>query len=58
LFAFAQSRTRRPIRRFEFRAVAPLFVDQPIYLAPGDEDAEVWALRCDGAVAMSAKATF
>jgi 3-methylfumaryl-CoA hydratase len=57
LFAFAQSRAGREIRRFEFRAVAPLFVGQPIYLAPGEDD-DVQALRCDGAVAMSARATF
>ncbi len=56
LFAFALGRAGRPIRRFEFRAVAPLFVGQPIYLAPGDEKGEVQALRCDGAVAMNAKA--
>jgi 3-methylfumaryl-CoA hydratase len=58
LFAFAQSRAGRAIRRFEFRAVAPLFVGQPIYLAPGGEEGEVQALRCDGAVAMNAKAAF
>jgi 3-methylfumaryl-CoA hydratase len=57
LFAYAQARAGRQIRRFEFRAVAPLFVGQPIYLAPGKDD-EVQALRCDGAVAMSALATF
>ena len=60
LFAFAQKRmggeAGRPIRRFEFRAVAPLFVGQPIYLAPGGEPGEVQALRCDGAVAMNARA--
>src|SRR5579859_6549761 len=56
LFAFAEGRTRRPIRRFEFRAMAPLFVSQPIYLAPGEEEGDVQALRCDGAVAMSARA--
>ena len=58
LYAFAEARAERPIRRFEFRALAPLFVGQPIYLAPGDEAGDVQALRCDGAVAMSAKATF
>ena len=58
LFAFAQARAGGPIRRFEFRAVAPLFVSQPIYLAPGDREGEVQALRCDGAVAMSAQAGF
>jgi 3-methylfumaryl-CoA hydratase len=58
LFALAGQRGARPIRGFEFRAVAPLFAGQPIYLAPGAEPGEVQALRCDGAVAMSASATF
>ena len=58
LFAFAQARATGPIRRFEFRAVAPLFVGQPIYLAPGGGEGEVQALRCDGAVAMNAQAAF
>ena len=56
LFALAEANAGRPIRRFEFRAVAPLFVGQPIYLAPGGEEGEVQAIRCDGVVAMSAKA--
>ena len=58
LYAFAQARAGRPIRRFEFRAQSPLFAGQPITLAPGGEDGEVQAIRCDGAVAMSAKAGF
>jgi 3-methylfumaryl-CoA hydratase len=56
LFAFARARAGNPIRHFEFRAVAPLFAGQPIYLAPGDEEGEARAIRCDGAVAMNAKA--
>lgn len=42
---------------FEFRAQAPLFADQPVRLVntgPG----EFQALRCDGATATSAKATY
>lgn len=58
LFAFARARGGRDISRFEFRAVAPLFVGQPTYLAPGEREGEVQALRCDGAVAMSARAEF
>jgi 3-methylfumaryl-CoA hydratase len=58
LFAFAEARAGRPVRRFEFRAMAPLFVSQPIYLAPGEEQGEVQALRCDGVVGMAAKAVF
>jgi 3-methylfumaryl-CoA hydratase len=56
LFAFAQARAGGPIRHFAFRANAPLFVGQPIYLAPGDKADEVQAVRCDGAVAMTATA--
>lgn len=56
LFAFARARTGRPIRRFDFRASAPLFAGQPVYLAPGADPGEVQAIRCDGAVAMSARA--
>jgi len=58
LFALAQARGGRAIQRFEFRAVTPLFVGQPIYLAPGGDDGEVQAIRCDGVVAMIAKAVF
>jgi 3-methylfumaryl-CoA hydratase len=56
LFGFARARAGEEIRRFEFRAVAPLFVGQPIYLAPGEKEGEIQALRCDGAVAMNARA--
>jgi 3-methylfumaryl-CoA hydratase len=58
LFAFAKGRAGRDIQRFEFRAVNPLFVGQPIFLTPGGEAGEVQALRCDGAVAMNATAVF
>jgi 3-methylfumaryl-CoA hydratase len=58
LFGYAQARAGRPIRTFEFRAAAPLFAGQPILLAPGVQAGEVQAIRCDGAVAMTATATF
>ena len=58
LFAFSEARVGRPVRRFEFRASAPLFASQPIYLGPGEDEGEVQAVRCDGAVAMNAKAEF
>ncbi len=58
LFALAERRAGKPIRRFEFRAMAPLFCGQPIYLAQGSEVGEVQAIRCDGAVAMTARAGF
>ena len=56
LFALAQARAARPLRAFSFRAVAPLFAGQPVYLTPGDSEGDVQALRCDGAVAMTARA--
>jgi 3-methylfumaryl-CoA hydratase len=42
--------------RFRFRALAPLFVDQPVRLAAGG-DGRVDAVRCDGMIAMSAQWT-
>jgi 3-methylfumaryl-CoA hydratase len=55
----ALAQRRQPGRRlasFEFRASAPLFVDQPVRLI--DVDSEVQAIRCDAIPAMSARATF
>lgn len=46
-----------PPRRFTFRALAPLFVDQPVRLRPGAAPGSFVALRCDGAVAMQATVT-
>lgn len=43
-----------PLMRFSFRAMAPLFLGQPIYLRAAGDDA-VEAVRCDGAVAMRAE---
>lgn len=42
-----------PLARFSFRATAPLFLGQPIYLRTAGADA-VEAVRCDGEVAMRA----
>ena len=42
---------------FSFRAMAPLFVGQPITLRRSDENTYE-AVRCDGLIAMSAKASF
>jgi 3-methylfumaryl-CoA hydratase len=39
---------------FSFRALAPLFVNQPVRLRGGDEPNTVVAVRCDGQIAMSA----
>lgn len=43
-----------PLKRFSFRAMAPLFLGQPIFLRSAGEDA-VEAVRCDGVVAMRAE---
>jgi 3-methylfumaryl-CoA hydratase len=56
LFALARGRAGRPLTSFSFRAVAPLFAGQPVYLAAGDGEGEVQAIRRDGAVAMTARA--
>ena len=57
LFAFAQARLKKPIRHFSFRAVAPLFVDQPVTFAVGAEPNRVACIRWDGKVAMTAAAS-
>jgi 3-methylfumaryl-CoA hydratase len=44
------------IRQFGFRALAPLFVDQPVTLVHGEEG-NVAAIRCDGVTAMAATFT-
>ena len=54
LFAFAQSLAGRPLQTFSFRASSPLFAGQPVRLCPGANPGQVEAIRCDGAVAMSA----
>ena len=47
------TRQGAPIAQFSFRALAPLFVDQPVTLVRGEEDS-VSAIRCDGVTAMAA----
>lgn len=54
LFDLATRTAGAPLTAFGFRALAPLFVDQPVRLRPGNEPNSVVAVRCDGAVAMSA----
>ena len=56
LFALARRRAGKSLKSFSFRAVAPLFAGQPVYLAPGEGDGDIVALRQDGAVAMTAHA--
>ena len=54
LFDLAARAANAPIRRFGFRALAPLFVGQAITLRLGAEPNSVMAVRCDGETAMSA----
>jgi 3-methylfumaryl-CoA hydratase len=54
----ARDNPAKAMKAFSFRAMSPLFVGQPIRLAPGAAAGEVEAIRCDGAVAMAASAAF
>lgn len=47
---------RGVLASFAFRAQAPLFMGQPIYLQ--QDEGEVRAMRCDGATAMTAKVAY
>lgn len=58
LYAHARDTSGRAPSHFAFRALAPLFVSQPVRFGQGEADGEFRALRCDGEVAMSATATF
>lgn len=57
LWGLAASRLGRAPRHFSFRATAPLFAGQPVQLLADAEPGVFKAVRCDGAVAMSASAT-
>ena len=54
----ARSRPGEAMTTFTFTANAPLFAGQPIRLQPTPLPGQFQAVRCDGAVAMSARATF
>ncbi|WP_022957334.1 hypothetical protein [Spongiibacter tropicus] len=61
LFAYAQQQLGAPLTQFNFRATAPLFVEQTVRLCHGGPRPDVAegchefkALRCDGSTAMSA----
>jgi 3-methylfumaryl-CoA hydratase len=43
-----------PLTAFSFRALAPLFVNQPVRLRHGEEPNSVIAVRCDGQTAVTA----
>ncbi len=57
LHGYARKRAGRDLKTYVFRAVAPLFVGPAIRLTPGKEPGAVEAIRCDGAVSMSATAS-
>ena len=48
---------RGTLKKFEFRAKAPLFLGQPIYLR-ATSNTVFEAVRCDGTIAMEARAEF
>lgn len=54
LCGLAQRIAGAPLAAFAFRALAPLFVDQPVTLRAGDGGGRVEAIRCDGQRAMEA----
>jgi len=54
LFDLATRTAGAPLKAFSFRAQAPIFVGQPVRLRADAEPNTVIAVRCDGAVAMSA----
>jgi 3-methylfumaryl-CoA hydratase len=54
LFDLASRTAGAPLVKFSFRALAPVFVAQPIRLRRGDDANTVIAVRCDGVTAMSA----
>ena len=55
LFDLATRLAGKPLRTFSFRALAPMFVCQPIRLRAGEAAGSVIAVRCDGTTAMSAE---
>jgi 3-methylfumaryl-CoA hydratase len=54
LFDLASRTANAPLKSFNFRAQAPLFVEQPVTLRAGPDANSVVAVRCDGQAAMSA----
>ena len=57
LFAYATGLLGASPARFSFRALAPLFVGQPVRLTAGGEPGVFEAIRCDGQTAMLATAS-
>jgi 3-methylfumaryl-CoA hydratase len=56
LCGYAAGGAGRPLKTFAFRALAPLFVNQPVRLRRGGAEGEVQAVRCDGTVAVAGTA--
>jgi len=54
LCGLAQRLAGAALASFSFRAMAPLFVDQPVRLRKGEAQGAVAAFRCDGETAMTA----
>jgi 3-methylfumaryl-CoA hydratase len=54
LCGLARRLASAPLKTFSFRAMAPLFVNQPVRLRAGSEPNTVEAIRCDGQVAVTA----
>jgi 3-methylfumaryl-CoA hydratase len=54
LFDLAARIAGATLKAFGFRALAPLFVNQPVRLRNGEEPNSVIAVRCDGQTAVSA----
>jgi hydroxyacyl-ACP dehydratase HTD2-like protein with hotdog domain len=58
LHSFAEARPANPMTAFAFRIETPLFVNQAVRLQQNLRDHSVEAIRCDGIVAVSARAMF
>ena len=58
LCAYATTRQGGVAAKFRFRALAPIFVSQPVRLRQRAATGQVCALRCDGSVAMEATIEF
>jgi 3-methylfumaryl-CoA hydratase len=56
LQAFAQTRSSKPITEFAFRIKAPIFINQIVHLRQDPHERNFEAVRCDGIVAVSARA--
>jgi 3-methylfumaryl-CoA hydratase len=58
LAAFAEAAGERPLSSFQFKATAPLFVDQPVEFRADLSERTFHAVRCDGVTAMTSLAAY